>query len=257
VKALACGGSARSASHPPSPIHACSFTRHRTALLGVAPRCSGESRRRHPGECLPESPASARHSMAFTPQSHQTGGGAALGRVGFPGFVRQTTSMRAPAIFAVRPITCQSTRTHNSRRRLRRKVLWSGHLHVIWHWRRMHRVSSALSTYRKAARIGRTRSAVTLLGVAPSRSGESRACMAESKLGRRHGVELVGWLSLPFALAGQALRVRSHAGESLACGFATSRAMPPFSSLHRGNARSAAYNWSFHTDACGAGEFQR
>jgi len=29
--------------------------------------------------------------------------------------------------------TCQSTRTHNSRRRLRRKVLWSGHFHVRPH----------------------------------------------------------------------------------------------------------------------------
>src|SRR4051812_15663734 len=27
-------------------------------------------------------------------------------------------------------LTCQSTRTHNSRMRLRRKALWSGHLHV-------------------------------------------------------------------------------------------------------------------------------
>jgi hypothetical protein len=31
-----------------------------------------------------------------------------------------------------RAITWQSTRTHNSRRRLRRSCWWSGHLHVIW-----------------------------------------------------------------------------------------------------------------------------
>lgn len=33
-------------------------------------------------------------------------------------------------------LTCQSTRTHNRRRRLRRQVLWSGHLHVRHHWNR-------------------------------------------------------------------------------------------------------------------------
>jgi hypothetical protein len=112
----------------------------------------------------------------------------------------------------------------------------------------MHRVPLPLVAGREAARIGRARRSLTLLGVARSRSGESRACIAESKLRRRHGFRPAALRTLPFAPAGRALRMWSRAGESLASELATSMAMPPFSCRHRGNARSATYNLSIDTD---------
>jgi hypothetical protein len=98
------------------------------------------------------------------------------------------------------------------------------------------------------ARGGCARCVVTLLGVAPRRSGGSLGCMAESKLRRGHGFELTDWHAMPFAPTARAFRAWSRAGGSLANGLAASGAMPPFSCLHRGNARTAAYNLSIDAD---------
>jgi len=190
----------------------------------------------------------------FVRTSHQVGGDRRSGGLARP---RAWGKLRACAhrlCFLLRPITCQSTRTHNSRRRLRRLCWWSGHFHVIWHWRRMFRVAAVLALdgglapWGEPARAAPSRRRVTLLGVARSHSGEPRANMAESKLRRRHGFGLAGRRSRPFASAGQALHVRRRSGGSLACGLATSEAMrafpmPASRALHHGS-----YNWSANTD---------
>jgi hypothetical protein len=89
---------------------------------------------------------------------------------------------------------------------------------------------------------------VTVLGVAPWRSGGSRGCMAEPKLRRRHGFRVSGWCTLPFAPSGQRLRAPSCSGGSLANGLVASGAMPPFPGQHRGQASTATYNMSIDTD---------
>jgi hypothetical protein len=101
---------------------------------------------------------------------------------------------------------------------------------------------------RTQARLGGSRSVVTLLGAVLRGSGESRACMAESKLRRRHVFGLSAWFSLPFAPEDLALRAHRRSGGSLASGLAASGAMPPFACLHRGCARTASHNMSIDAD---------
>ena len=116
-------------------------------------------------------------------------------------------------------ITCQSTRTHNSRRRLRRSCWWSGHLHVIWHSTRIKRAM------------------------------KSHACPSSLFRGASHPL---GW-----STAALGLRRSSHVSRSdlpklwvgVPAGLRQSGAMPPFTFEHRGNAGTAAYNWSVNTDA--------
>jgi hypothetical protein len=93
-----------------------------------------------------------------------------------------------------------------------------------------------------------SRSVVTLLGVARSLSDESHACMAESKLRRRHGLGLSGWFTLPFALAGQSVHAYSLSGGSQAGGLAASGAMPPFPCPHRRGSTAATHNKSIDAD---------
>jgi len=97
---MACGGFSRSASLPPSPVQACPFAGGRTAFLGVSPQHSGKSRRRHPGKYPTTSAVRPCRSQAFAPRSHQIGGDVALGRVGLPASVRQTTAM-SPKVWPV------------------------------------------------------------------------------------------------------------------------------------------------------------
>jgi hypothetical protein len=103
VKVVALEGHARSASHPHALWQTCPFARDISAFLGAGARRLGESRRRRPGICLTTSPAREWQSIAFTPPSHPTGGGAALGWVGAPAGLVQTVSMRSQVLYSVPP----------------------------------------------------------------------------------------------------------------------------------------------------------
>ena len=151
-------------------------------------------------------------------------------------------------------ITCQSTRTHNSRRRHRRLCWWSGHFYVMWHWLLMFSVATALRTRGAAVRVHCARSLVTLLGVSSRHSGESHACLAGRGHGRRHVYGAARRRALPFG-----------AGASPSAGLvgarvagappvlAASEAMPPFTCQHLRCSATASHNKSANTDRVTAG----
>jgi hypothetical protein len=102
-------------------------------------------------------------------------------------------------------------------------------------------------------RAASVRCVITLLGVAPRRSGESRACIAESKLRRSHGAGLADRLATSFVPAGQPLQTCHDSGESLVSGLAALGAMracptPASRALDHGS-----YNWSANADRVTAG----
>jgi hypothetical protein len=90
-----------------------------------------------------------------------------------------------------------------------------------------------------AARMAFLRCAVTLLGVAASRSGESRAWMAESKLRRRHGFGLGGWVRALLragSSGASSVLVRGWVPGQRACNFGGHAALlaPTFRGRHHG-----------------------
>ena len=139
--------------------------------------------------------------------------------------------------------------------RHRRKGWWSGHLHVMWHWHRMHRVASALSFGADSAprcgvaRIGFSRCMVTLLGVAQSRSGNCRSLWVGVGRRRSHGLGRVGRCALPFgACVSVSTRLIGARSTGVRAGFAASEAMPPFSCPHCSSSTTASHNMSIDAD---------
>jgi hypothetical protein len=98
-------------------------------------------------------------------------------------------------------------------------------------------------------RGGFSRSLVAFLGVAPCRSGESRAWVVGGGYRRRHGFGLVGRRALPFGanVSAPACLVGARVA-GMPAGLAASGAMPPFKCQHRGGASTASHNKSANTD---------
>ena len=127
---------------------------------------------------------------------------------------------------------------------------------VMWHWLLM---SSVAATARMrgaravsagvAARLGRSRRMVALLGVALSCSSESLASTAGVGGGRRHGFGEVARCALPVGAGGSASGsvVGAKAADVPAL-LVASGAMPPFSCLQLRGTTTASHNKSVNTD---------
>ena len=116
------------------------------------------------------------------------------------------------------------------------------------------RMRGARAVSSVAAHLGRSRRMVTLLGVALSRSGESRARAAGVGTGRRHGFGEAARRAMPVGAgaAASACLVGARA-TGLPALLVASRAMPPFSCLNRVGTTTASHNKSVNTDRVTAG----
>ena len=188
-------------------------------------------------------------------------GGSVLGRVGAAASLRHTTARYTQAQPCACPITCQSTRTHNSRRRLRRWCWWSGHFYVVRHWRRMHSASKAVAR----AALSAPADGVACVSLRASGSHFSGGCVfplgrvgAHASM-RVRSVQSHGKLACD-RQCGRFVRLHTL-GVGAQAGLRQSGAMPPSPRQHSlrkvrlgapawlALASTAAYNRSIDTDA--------
>ena len=161
----------------------------------------------------------------------------------------------------LRPITCQSTRTHNCRKRLRRMCWWSGHFYVVWHWRRMHSLSKAIVRCACPVSAGGA-SRVSLRATDFYFSGGGASSLGRVGAPAPMRVSVGQSRRVPAGGRGASGLVRLHSfGVGAQPGLRQSGAMPPFPVQHPlrkvragvlgwlALATSASYNRSAHTDS--------